>query len=365
MNRKPLLCFKIFTLAIIYLSGCTSSEQGMTFPGADWELASAESQDVDESIMLEALDFLKNKSFDDGNEEVMIIRNGRLIYAGDSIDKKHNIWSCSKSFTSTALGLMVHEGMVKLDDPVCQYEPLLEQEYSKVTFRHLATMTSGYNAVGDSRWNEGSKDWSWTPYEPGDPIFEPGMQYAYWDEAMMMKGRILTKILGQSIHSYLSERLTSKIQFDEWEWYTEGEINGIPVNNGCTNVIINAKQLARFGHLYLNNGLWGNERIIPEPWVEIATTIQVPEDIPVADTDRKNAKGSGAYGFNWWVNGGLSAMPDAPPKTYYASGLNHNVCFVIPEWNMVIVRMGVDGNPPDGKHVLWNDFLKILGKGVS
>ena len=58
-------------------------------------------------------------------------------------------------------------------------------------------------------------------------------------------------------------------------------------------------------------------------------------------------------------------MPDTPPRTYYASGLNHNVCFVIPEWSMVIVRMGTDGNPPEDKHVIWNEFLKRLGKGVD
>lgn len=52
----------------------------------------------------------------------------------------------------------------------------------------------------------------------------------------------------------------------------------------------------------------------------------------------------------------ISVMLGALPRTYYACGLNHNVCFVIPEWNMVIVRMGVDGNPPEGKHVIWNEF---------
>jgi len=364
MHKTISHIFLAFVL-IVGLSACAEEQKDMIFPGADWETADPASQGVDEAVMLEALDFLKSKSFDDGNEEVMIIRNGRLIYAGDSIDKKHNIWSCSKSFTSTALGLMIEDGLIGLDDRVSQYEPLMLENYKDVTFRHFTTMTSGYNAVGDSRWNESSKDWSWTPYAPGEPIFKPGTEYAYWDEAMMMKGRILTKILGQTIQSYLIEKLTSKIGFGDWYWYNEGELEGIPINNGCTNVIINAKQLARFGHLYLNQGNWNGTQILPADWVAKATAVQVPESIPVADTDRKSTTGSGAYGFNWWINGGLSAMPDAPPKTYYASGLNHNVCFVIPEWNMVIVRMGVDGNPPDGKYVVWNKFLGMLSKGIN
>ena len=278
--------------------------------------------------------------------------------------KKHNIWSCSKSFTSTVLGLMISEGKLKLNDLVHPYEPLLKEKYSQVTFRHFTSMTSGYNAIGDSRWNENSKDWSWTPYSPGEPLFEPGTQYAYWDEAMMMLGRAITRTLDQTMKSYLEEKITSKIGFGDWEWSHEGEVDGIPINNGCTNVVINARQLARFGYLYLNMGNWKGEQLIPEEWVEMATSTQVPASIPVADTDRKNARGSGAYGFNWWVNGGLSAMPDAPRRTYYASGFNHNVCFVIPEWEMVIVRMGVDSNPPEGKHVIWNEFLKRLAEGI-
>lgn len=364
MKRHGLYVLCLF--AVIAIAGaCTSPTPEMVFPKDKWERASPSIQGVDEDKMHTALEYLASKSFEDGNEEVMIIRNGYVIFEGDSIYKKHNIWSCSKSFTSTILGLMVHEGRLELDDPAHIYEPLLAEQYSQVTFRHFTTMTSGYNAVGSTRWDGISEDWSWTPYHSGKPIFEPGTQYAYWDEAMMMKGRVLTKILGRTMHSYFDEHVASRIDFGEWEWLNEGEVMDIPINNGCTNVIINATQLARFGHLYLNNGNWDGEQIIPENWVEMATTIQVPEKIPVADTDRKSAKGSGAYGFNWWINGGLSAMKDAPPRTYYASGYNHNVCFVIPEWNMVIVRMGVDGNPPEGKYVVWNEFLKRLGEAIN
>jgi CubicO group peptidase (beta-lactamase class C family) len=362
--KKPDIHYFILVAIGTIFSACIPAASEMTFPGEEWQRVEPESQNVNEVVMLEALDYLESKSFENSNKEVMIIRNGLVVYAGSSTDKTHNIWSCSKSFTSTVLGLMIEEGKCQLDDPVYEYEPLLEEQYATVTFRHFATMTSGYDAVGDTRWNEESKDWSLTPYDPGEPIFEPGTQFAYWDEAMMMKGRVLTKILGQTMQSYLEEKITSKIDFGKWEWYNEGEIDEISINNGCTNVMVNATQLARFGHLYLNKGNWNGTQLIPESWVEMATTVQVPESIPVADTDRKNTRGSGAYGFNWWINGGLSPMPDAPPRTYYASGLNHNVCFVIPEWNMVIVRMGVDGNPPEGKHVIWNEFLKRLSDAI-
>lgn len=363
MKKRSIQVLVFFVISVLIFA-CNSQFSKMNFPGKEWQKATPESQGVDGTIMLEVLNYLKSKSFEDGIEEVMIIRNGRVIYEGDSTYKNHNIWSCTKSFTSTVLGLLIQEGKCALGDQVYHYEPVLEAQYKDVTFRHFATMTSGYNAVGGSRWNEESEDWSLTPYDPATPLFTPGTQYAYWDEAMMMNGRVLTRIVQQTMKSYLDKKVMSKIGFGPWEWHAEGEVDGVPINNGCTNVSINARQLARFGHLFLNRGNWNGEQIIPESWVEMATSVQVPESIPVADTDRKSAMGSGSYGFNWWVNGGLSAMPGAPKNTYYASGLNHNVCFVIPEWNMVIVRMGVDGNPPEGKHIVWNEFLRRLADAV-
>ncbi|MEM9832266.1 MAG: serine hydrolase [Bacteroidota bacterium] len=337
----------------------------MIFPGKDWQTATPESQGINSEKLEEAVQYLADHCFEDKVEELMIIRNGYLIYQGDSIDKVHNIWSCSKSFTSTALGLMIADGLCQLNDQAATYEPLLAEQYPDVTLRHFATMTSGYNAVGDTRWeSDSSADWSWTPYQPGEPIFDPGTAYAYWDEAMMMKGRTLTQILQQDLHEYLTQKLTDPIGIGEWTWGQEGELNGIPIRNGCTNVHVSARQLARVGHLFLNKGNWNGQQIVPEEWVTAAIQTQVPASIPVADTDRKSANGSGSYGYNWWVNGLTDEgrfMPDSPPGTAYMSGLNHNVCFVIPEWNLVYVRTGVDGNPPEGKHVVHNEFIKRLG----
>ena len=339
----------------------------MVFPAQDWQTASPESQGFDRQKLEDAVQHLADYCFEDKVEELVIIRNGYLIYQGDSIDKTHNIWSCSKSFTSTALGLMMEDSLCQLDDKAATYEPSLAEKYPDISLRHFATMTSGYNAVGNSRWGEESEDWSLTPYQPTDPLFAPGTAYAYWDEAMMMNGRTLTRILQSDLHAYLTKRLTEPIGMGEWTWGEEGELDGIPIRNGCTNVHVSARQLARVGHLFLNKGNWNGEQVINEAWVTQARQPQVAADLPVADTDRKATDGSGSYGYNWWVNGMTDEgrfMPDAPSGTAYMSGLNHNVCFVIPEWNMVYIRMGVDGNPPEGKHVVHNEFIKRLGMAM-
>ena len=339
----------------------------MTFPDQKWAIATPEDFGMNASKIEEALNYLKSKSFEDGIEEVLILKNGYIIHEGDSTRKAHNIYSCSKAFTSTVLGLLIDQNKLQLDDHAAEYDSTLTALYPDVSFRHFATMTSGYSAEGRSRWNDENADWSYTPYTPEAPHFEPGTHYEYWDEAQMTFGKVLTKILNEPMRDFLKRELTNKIGMGEWSWFPEQEVDGIPINNGCTNVKVDAHQLARFGYLYLNRGHWNGQQLLSKSWCEMATTNQVPASTPVYQGDRSNVKGSGSYGFNWWVNSkdGLSRMPDAPLGTAYLSGLNHNVCAIIPEWNMVVIRMGDDKNPPEGKHVVWNTFLKKLGEAME
>jgi CubicO group peptidase (beta-lactamase class C family) len=102
--------------------------------------------------MESALAYLESKCFEDGLKEMLILRNGYVIYSGPETDRSHSIYSCSKSFTSTVLGLLIDEGIVTLDTRAYTLEPALQERYPTVTLRHLTTMTSGYNATGATRW---------------------------------------------------------------------------------------------------------------------------------------------------------------------------------------------------------------------
>ena len=334
----------------------------MVFPQDKWAKGSPESQGIDSAGMFDALDYIKGHCKGDKLTEVMIIRNGVVIHEGRNTTKVHNIWSCSKSFTSTALGLLIADGKCSLDTKAGDIFDEYQMLYPNARLRDFTTMTSGFSAKGRSRWRDENEDWSWTPYDPAEPYFAPGSAYAYWDEAQMTLGRLLTRIGKRKLVDYLEERVFKPTGMGSVEWNTEGEVDGIPICNGCTNVKLNARQMARFGHLYLNRGNWNGTQVLPAEWGDAATQNQVPVHIPVGNTDRSNVRGPGAYGFNWWTNGGENRMPDAPPRTYYASGLNHNLLFVIPEWDMVVVRMGVDGNPPMGKPQAWNGFFRRLSR---
>ena len=336
-----------------------------TEPGPTWSHASPAATGLDPAKFQQALTVLQDYSGDDGLDETFIVRHGQVIFAGPQIGRRHNIYSCTKSLTSTVLGLLIADGQCTMDSRAVVWEPLLAEHYPDVTLRHFATMTSGYSAAGDSRWNETSEDWGWTPYAPIEPYFAPGKAYAYWDEAMMMFGRVLTKIAGEDLHTYLDRKVFSRIGIGEWDWWHDTELtDGTPLRNGCTGIEINAEQLARIGLLFLNDGTWNGEQILPRGWVDQATSVQVPPDLPIGPTDRNNVLGNGRYGFNWWVRGDAEDMPDTPAGTYYMSGLHNNMCFVIPAWDMVIVRRGEDGNPPEGKRFVYNAFFRELAKAI-
>ncbi|PHI19276.1 hypothetical protein CEQ90_13770 [Lewinellaceae bacterium SD302] len=333
------------------------------FPQAEWQLKQPAELGVNDSILQEAMRFLAGHCKEDGLEETMVIRNGYLIFAGDSIDKVHDIWSCTKSFTSAAAGMLAAEGKLQLDDYAADYEELLTEKYPKVTIRHFLTMTNGYNAEGQSRWNEPSEDWSHTPYVPANPLFEPGTAYTYWDEAMIMFGRVLTRAAGESLNDYLRPRLFDPIGIEPRAWWGEGMINdSTKINFGGTGLRMSASEHSRFGLLMLNQGNWEGQQLLDATFVAAAISNQVPGSMVIGDTDRKSTGGRGIYGYNWWV---INEGTDAPVAAAFTSGLNHNVCLVVPAWKMVIVRMGMDGNPEAGKHFVYSELLKRLEQGIE
>lgn len=340
----------------------------MIYSGKKWPESSPEKQGIDSRKLKKALELLKKECFHDGINEVLLIRNGFKIYAGPHVKKKHNIYSCSKSYTSTALGLLIDEGLCELSTRACEIEPLLKDKYPDVTLRHFASMTSGYNAIGEPRWKDCGSDWSHTPYIPNTPMFPPGTQFCYWDDAMYMFARVLTRIAATDLKSYLDKRLFKKMRSGKWKWTIEDKIDGIPICHGGSGVITTAENIARLGYLFLKEGQWDSEQLISKQWVNTATSNQVPTALPLFASDRPISPGNGCYGFNWWLNGsvtgGSKPMPNTPLRTFYASGLMNNICFVIPEWDIVFVRLGLDGNPIREKYEVYDDFFGRLAEAM-
>ncbi len=352
----------------------TLAAMAAVFPAQQWQEATPESQRVDGDKLEAALSYLQGHSGPDGIGQVIIVRNGYVIWQGPDVGKVHGIWSCTKSFTSTVLGLLIDDGKATLDTRAVDYLPVLAEAYSDVTLRHFATMTSGYRAANDEPRGGYRHGPSLTPFDPcATPLFAPGTQYAYWDSAMNQFANVLTRIAGEPIEDLFRRRIADPIGMDrnEWNWGDFGEIDGIVVNGGSGNsnrhVFISARQMARLGLLFLNNGEWDGRQLLSSEWVRAATRSQVPTTIGLWPDSA--ADGRGVYGFNWWTNGvradGTRKWPGVPVDTYAASGYNNNDMFVVPAWNMVVVRLGLDQNQFPITDGIYDEFLRRIGASLE
>jgi hypothetical protein len=120
--------------------------------------------------------------------------------------------------------------------------------------------------------------------------------------------------------------------------------------------------------LFLNHGRWNDRQLIRSNWVHQATSVQVPASLPRGHLE-SDIRGPGVYGFNWWRNGrhpdGQRKWPGAPKTTFAASGYNNNDLFVIRDWNMVIVRLGLDQNDRAIQDEEYGAFLRQVGEAIS
>ena len=328
---------------------------------------------VDPAKLKAAVEYVANGLKEYGGAGTLfMVRNGYAIGAGPECDRQYQIYSATKSFTSTVLGLLIDDGKVTLSTLAKDLEPALAKQYPAVTLRHFATMTSGYDSVGGSyEFDSQKRGDSWNPGPPAPPLFPPGTKFRYWDDAMMQFGSLLTKAAGEPLDRLIKRRIADPIGITKWRW-TESDSSVGRVLCWTGGIHTSSRELARFGHLFLNRGNWNGRQLISASWVGQATSVQVPASIPNDELPR--SRGAAVYGYNWWVNGikpnGERLWPGAPPRTFYANGLHNNVCIVVPEWNMVIARTngarkGGGTNTPPNVDEIWSGFFTRLGEAVA
>ena len=344
------------------------------FPGEDWEEKTPESQGVNSVKFLAAMRYLDDHAGGVGASEVVVIRNGYMIWRGPNIDAMHTINSCTKTFTTTVLGLLIDDGRCSLETLAVEHLPSLDDQYptyAEITLRHLASFTSGY----DGQRGTVTKDRKWGDpaayLTPVPPLFAPGTAFQYHDAAIHQLGSILTHIAGEPLKKFFKQRIGDPIGMTRWDWKDLGVVDGRALN--CPSGIydggvhVTARQMARYGLLYLNRGNWNGRQLISTSWVDQATSTQVPASLPAPGFDA-----AGRFGFMWWTNGvmrnGKHPWPSAPPKTYTAFGGSRNFCFVIPEWNMIIVRM--DPTTKMARSItevnrIWNAFFGKVGEAMT
>ena len=331
-----------------------SSAQEMVFPGASWEVASPESVLFDSVRLQDAID---RENAGESTNQWVIVRNGRVIWQGGTPDATQHVASVTKSFTSTALGLLVDDGRVTLNSLVKDYAPALAEDYGDATIRHFVTHTGGYLATGEFDLlpvNVGARPDD--PFDPATPLFAPpGSQFAYTGTELDMLANVLTRAAGESLQELFTRRIAVPIgiKLDDFSWREFAAKDGTTITGGSgyysdEQVEISASNLARLGHLLLNGGRWDGVQLLSEEWIEQATQVQVPVSVPTHPLSASaSTAGPGEYGLGWWVKA----------DRFAAVGYGDNYLIVNPSLNLVIAGLG-------GIPINWDNFAGRIESSV-
>lgn len=291
-----------------------------------------ESQGVNRDSIIK---FIEALNIDDVREELhsaMVLRHGKVIaeFYNAPYDKdiSQETYSLSKSFTSIAIGIAVSEGLLKLEDRLVDFfldedfmnvEGPIYNRYKEVTVKHLLTMTEGQGRdffMGPDAFKK--TDWVKAYFDI--PLSrKPGDKFAYNTGASYMLAVVLEKSTGVRLDAYLNERLFEPLGFGQWFWLTCPR--GYNVGGYGLNVL--TEDIAKFGQCLLDNGRWEGKQLIPEDWIEEATSYQV-----ATEEEEEAGYKQGGYGYQFWMESGTA---------FRADGAFGQVCLVVPEEDAVVV----------------------------
>ena len=229
----------------------------------------------------------------------MLLRHGSVVAEGwwspYRPELPHMLFSLSKSFTSSAIGLAVQEGLLSIDDPVISFfeddlPPEISPNLAAMRVRHLLSMSTGH-AEDTLTFLERSADAVWTKAFFSRPVdFEPGTHFVYNSGATYMLSAIIQKVTGTRLLDYLQPRFLEPLGIEGAAW----ELSPQGINTGGWGLSIKTGDIANFIQMYLQKGKWNGAQILNEAWVEQATTTQID------NSGEGNPDWMQGYGFQFW-----------------------------------------------------------------
>lgn len=281
---------------------------------------------------------------------VMILRHGKVIaeawWAPEDATKPHVLWSLSKSFTSTAVGLAVEEGKLSIEDRVVGFFPddlpgEPSENLRKMQVKDLLTMSTGHADEPNVRQ---SQDWikSFLAHPLPHP---PGTFFRYNTPATFMQSAIVQKVTGKTVVDYLQSRLFDPLGIQPPRWDT----NPQGISLGGYGLFLKTEDIAKFGQLYLQNGKWEGKQLIPATWVQQATSKQVSNgDNPSSDWNQ-------GYGFQFWR---------CRHNAFRGDGKDGQFCVVLPDQDAVVVMTANTTNMQAQLSLVWDHLLEGFHEGA-
>jgi CubicO group peptidase (beta-lactamase class C family) len=296
------------------------------WPTSAWQTSTPEQQGIDSARLVAMLAEIQNQAYP--IHGLVVIRNGYLVlelYTPPfQADSRHYIASASKSFTSALIGIALEQGDIPgLEAQVLDLLPgrtVLDPDPRKqaITLEHLLTMSSGLDwptqglreQLGDGL--QAAQDEAQFVLDRPMAV-EPGATFNYNTGGTLLLSAILAQATGQSALEYAQERLFTPLGITNVQWWAD--LSGI--TQGGSGLELTPRDMAKFGYLYLKDGIWEGKTLIPAEWVKTSTQAHI--EAGYLDLD---------YGYQWWVH---------PSGVYQARGFGGQRIFVLPEQQMVVV----------------------------
>lgn len=384
------LIYQQTAVLLILISSLNLSAQNYFFPdrNSDWIEVSEASQSFDQQKLDEAIEFAKANEYSGsrdlriailkgferepfheikgptkkrGGPAGIILKNGQVVRKWGDTKRVDMTFSVTKSFLSTMAGLAVDEGLIaSTQDKVKDYiwdGTFDGQHNTKITWEHLLQQNSDWSG---ELW--GLKDWADRPPREGDlddwkfrPLKEPGTVMEYNDVRVNVLAYSLTHVWRKPLPMVLKENLMDKIGASTtWRWHGYKNawtvIDGIQMKSvtggghSGAGLFISTEDMARFGLLFLNDGMWKEERILSEEWIRSAVQPSVP-----------NVN----YGYMWWLNKkGNRHWTGLSENIYYAAGFGGNFIVIDKENNMVVVTRWLEPNKI-------SEFMQLLNAAID
>jgi CubicO group peptidase (beta-lactamase class C family) len=287
----------------------------------------------------------------------MLVRHGHVVAEGwwGPYDARtpHMLYSLSKSFTSTAVGLAVSEGKLSLDDEVLKLfpedapaEPSLNLRSMRV--RDLLRMSAGNQTEAPILDWDGKdpsmRDASWVRRFLAHPVpFKPGTHFLYNSPATYMLSAIVQKATGSTVLEYLRPRLFEPLGFENPVWVASPQ----GITAGAYGLSLRTEEIARFGQLYLQRGVWNGRQLVPASWVDEATARQTSNgSAPTSDWDQ-------GYGYQFWRS----------RHGFRGDGAFGQFCLVVPELDAVVAVTSGVRDMQRVMNLVWDKLLPAMKPG--
>jgi CubicO group peptidase (beta-lactamase class C family) len=328
------------TLSLVALVALGASHS----PAADLPRSSPEAQGVSSPAVLAFV-----RAADEGIDSLhsfMLVRHGHVVaegwWAPYAAETPHSLFSLSKSFTSTAVGLAAAEGKLSIDDPVLKFfpdeapaEPSANLKAMRLS--DLLRMSTGQQTEPPRRATE-----SWARTFLAHPVpFKPGTHFLYNTSATYMLSAAVQKATGETVLDYLKPRLFDPLGIANPTW--EASPQGISA--GGYGLSIRTEDIAKFGQLYLQKGLRQGKQLVPAAWIEAATARETSNgSSPKSDWDQ-------GYGYQFWR---------CRHGAYRGDGAFGQYCVVLPEQDAVIAITAGVKDMQTVLNLVWDKLLPAM-----